>query len=37
MGHAAAHQHAVAQAIKAFGILVRVEVGEFLRILKLQE
>lgn len=37
MGHTAAQAHAIAQAIKAFGVLVRVDVGEFLRILKLQE
>jgi hypothetical protein len=35
--HTAAHAAAVARAIKASGVLVRVEVGEFLRVLKNQE
>ena len=35
--HTAAHAAAIARAIKASGVLVRVDVGEFLRILKMQE
>lgn len=35
--HTAAHAAAIAQAIKASGVLIRVEAGEFLRIVKKQE
>jgi hypothetical protein len=35
--HTAAHAAAIAQAIKASGVLVRVDAGEFLRVLKMQE
>ena len=34
---AAAHQAAIANAIKASGVVVRVEAGDFLRILKQAE
>jgi hypothetical protein len=37
MAHSAAHAAAIAQAIKASGVLVRVDAGEFLRVLKMQE
>jgi hypothetical protein len=37
MGHSAAHAHQVAQAIKAQGVLVRVDPGHFLRLLNKQE
>ena len=37
MGHSAAHAHQVARAIKAFGVLIRVDPGEFLRVLKKDE
>ena len=37
MGEAAAHAAAIAQAIKASGVLIRVEAGEFLRILHKQD
>ena len=35
--HTAAHAAAIAQAIKASGVLIRVDAGEFLRILQKQE
>jgi len=35
--HTAAHAAAIAQAIKASGVLVNVDAGEFLRVLKKQE
>jgi len=37
MAEAAAHAAAIAQAIKASGVLVRVEPAEFLKILSRQE
>ena len=37
MAHASAHAAAIAQAIKASGVLVRLEPGEFLRILRQQD
>jgi hypothetical protein len=37
MAEAAAHAAAIAQAIKASGVLVRVEPMEFLKILKRQD
>jgi hypothetical protein len=37
MAEAAAHMAAIAQAIKASGVLVRVEPTEFLKILSRQE
>jgi hypothetical protein len=36
-GAAAAHAAAIANAIKASGVVVRVEAGDFLRILKLAD
>ena len=37
MGHSAAHAQQVAQAIKAQGVLVRVDPGDFLSLLRKQE
>jgi hypothetical protein len=37
MAESAAHAAAIAQAIKASGVLVRVDPGHFLRILRKQE